>query len=263
MKTLERVGQVAGWLGLASLTFAGSLLRRGRVLHPEGKLYEATLVPWPGLPEARQAVAYRLAGGALVRLSAAAWKGRRKWPDILGFALRLKWQPHHGARLQPEHQDLLLATLRSPFTLLFAPFTTQVSDTHANHYFSASPFEVAGLGQVKFRLAPTESGFRLETRQYRLGSPWQPLLSVVFERELSFDQQQLRFHPFNCGQQIRPVGFINHLRLGAYGGAQSARLRETSREDAVLTARRNPEPSTQSGFRSLASTPRNNQFQSR
>jgi len=139
MDLRDLTGRAAGSL-LAPLTGLWALLRRTRTFRPEGTVFNAAVEP---LAEggALGRLARRLQGEAIVRLSSAWWRGGKEWPDVLGVAVRFAGD-----------QDLLAATIRSPWTTLVAPLTTLTHDFLANDYYAVSPFEVEGLGRAKVRL---------------------------------------------------------------------------------------------------------------
>src|SRR4051794_13282844 len=111
MSFSERVGELVGW-AMAPVTGGVSALRRARMFHPKGVVYRAEVTP---AKDTRwRAVAERLSGPAMARLSSAWWQ-ERDLPDALGCALRFG-----------DDQDLLLATIRRPWTTPFAPLSTRV-----------------------------------------------------------------------------------------------------------------------------------------
>ncbi|HEX6273992.1 MAG TPA: hypothetical protein VFZ53_13180 [Polyangiaceae bacterium] len=234
----ERCGLVAGgWL--APLTAAVSARRRARMFHPEGVTYLAEVAPSHASGELA-AAANRLAGTALARFSTALWRGGREWPDVLGVALRFD-----GA--QSSAQDLLLATVRFPWTTPFAPLATRVHTFAWNHYHAVSPFELDGVGPVKLRLRsprianPTAQNrvqhlsglagegrarFILECRRLALSvfaRRWEPLAGITLREPVDVDQEALRFSPFRDGAGIHPRGFVHALRVAAYRASQEAR----------------------------------------
>lgn len=235
----EKCGLVVG-AGLAPLTAALSSARQARMFHPDGVVYQASTEPATSAPELL-ALAERLAGTTLVRFSSALWRGGHEWPDVLGAALRFGWG--NGAPAQ----DLLLATIRFPWTMPFAPLATNFRSFLWNHYHAVSPFEAPGLGRVKLRLRSprlrnaagvsrdrhlrhvTSAGravFDLELRRLSaspLARHWEPVVRVQLSAPFDADQAALRFSPFNDGAGLRPVGFVHALRVGAYAGSQSAR----------------------------------------
>jgi hypothetical protein len=235
---VERCGLVVGgWL--APLTAAVSARRRARMFHPEGVAYRAEVVPASDALGVA-AAADRLTGTALARFSTALWRGGREWPDVLGVALRFDGP-------DSSQQDLLLATIRFPWTMPFAPLATRVHGFTWNHYHAVSPFELDGIGPVKLRLrSPRIANHAVRTRAQhlsdltaegrarfvlefrRLALPflsrhWQPLVSVKLLESVHVDQQALRFSPFRDGAGIHPIGFVHALRVAAYRASQDAR----------------------------------------
>jgi hypothetical protein len=231
----ERSGALAGWL-LAPVTGTLSLLRRARMFHPEGTVYRARVDalagPLPGL-------ARRLEGPALIRLSTAWWRGGAEWMDVLGVALRLGREP--SAEAKRGDQDLLFATIRHPWTMPFAPLTTEQHDFLANDYYAVSPFDVAGVGRTKLRLVSSrprrlrgrdrgarladaversDAWFRLELR---IENRWVQVAQVTLLEKAVVDQERLRFSPFRDGKGLRPRGFVHGLRRATYLLSQLAR----------------------------------------
>src|SRR5687768_1326878 len=150
MALRELVGRTLGVL-LAPITGSVSALRRARMFHPAGICVAAQVHAIDG-----DALGERLAGPALARFSSAWWK-RREWRDVLGIALRFTSASaeRQGARAEPGDQDLLLATIRRPWTMALAPLTTDHRDFLANHYYGVSPFRADGHArEVEFRLVP-------------------------------------------------------------------------------------------------------------
>ena len=82
----------------------------------------------------------------------ALWRGNFEHWDVLGVALRLRENDSISPQCAPSDQDLLFATIVSPFTMPFAPFTTNAHDYLDNHYWAVSPFDVGnsiGSGSEK------------------------------------------------------------------------------------------------------------------
>lgn len=240
--------RVSGTLGgalLAPLTGFTSWLRQSRMFHPRGILCRAEVRPRAStLPERR--VAERLAGPALLRWSSAWWK-RGEWPDVLGCAVRFTREPL-DVRAKVDDQDLLFATIRRPWTMAFAPLSTQVHDFLSNSYFAVSPFEVKELGRIEWRLRAEEPSPPGDDRQARLEqaivshrkllleycayrSPresrddraFRPLAVLELESVIELDQEALRFDPFQHGRDIVPVGFVHALRRATYATSQYSR----------------------------------------
>lgn len=237
----EQCGHLGGVL-LAPLTAALSGLREARMFHPDGVVYSAGLVSAASAPEL-QHLAERLGRTALVRFSSALWRRGHDYPDVMGVALRFPI----GSAPAAHTQDLLLATIRFPWTMPFAPFATNFRSFLWNHYHAVSPFEVDGVGAVKFRLRSPRLGnalpmtraehlarvaaegaasFELQLR--RLDAPvwsrrWETIAKLTLMKPLAVDQAALRFSPFNSGAGIRPTGFVHALRVAAYAASQEAR----------------------------------------
>lgn len=244
---VEKCGLWVG-AGLAPLTGAISHARHARMFHPDGVLVRASTEPATTDPTLR-VVADRLAGPALARFSSALWRQGHEWPDVLGAALRFGWDGDQGT------QDLLLATIRFPWTMPFAPLATNFRSFLWNHYHAVSPFAVDGVGRAKLRLRSPRLGNTggvsreehlqqalragravLELELRRLDeSPftrrWEPLARVTLLAPVDADQSALRFSPFHDGAGLHPVGFVHALRIGAYGASQQARPQH-ERQDA-------------------------------
>lgn len=236
---------LAPWTGLVSRA------RRGRMFHPTGTVFEAEVFGVADEPAAR-ALAERLTGPALMRWSSAWWK-RREWPDVLGCAIRFTHLPLQ-ADARDGDQDLLFATIRRPWTMLLAPLSTHFRDFLANDYYAVSPFEVAGLGRVEFRIrpvAPSPSGRSRGERlfaaakeraavvveyapyrdplHFRDERPFRALVRIELREQAAIDQNTLRFDPFRADRGIVPVGFVQWLRRATYA---SGRLQpKTSERD--------------------------------
>jgi len=244
----EKFGITLGaWL--APLTARLSRARRARMFHPDGVVYRAATEPCASSPDLA-AVAQRLAGSALMRFSSALWRGEREWPDVLGAAIRFGWM---DAASEPSvEQDLLLATIRFPWTMPFAPFATNFRSYLWNHYHAVSPFEVEGVGRVKVRLRSPRLGnatpasradhlrhevsegaatYELQFRRLDVAwsvRQWEPVVRLTLIAPLHVDQAALRFSPFRAGAGVEPVGFVHALRLAAYAASQAARpMRDT------------------------------------
>lgn len=239
----EKLGIFAGaWLAPIAAALSGA--RQARMFHPDGLVLGATVESCAAQPDLAR-VAERLAGNALVRFSSALWRGNHEWPDVLGVAIRFGWTAL--ASDTSREQDLLLATIRFPWTMPFAPFATNFRSYLWNHYHAVSPFEVEGVGRVKIRLRSPRLGngtsqsrahhllasvgtgqasFELQLR--RLGpSPfarrWEPVARLNLIAPLEIDQAALRFSPFRAGAGLEPIGFVHALRLAAYAASQDSR----------------------------------------
>lgn len=243
MPATEPVGKLLGAL-LAPVTGAVALIRKARMFHPDGRVFRAEVVPLQ-TGGATDAVARRLAGPALVRMSSAWWRGAKEWTDVLGCAVRFRRSAVVSADAADGDQDLLFATIRSPWTTLPAALTTRVHDFLANDYYAVSPFAVDGLGKGKWRLVSSGEGrregdrsqrlledvsagtaeLRLEFRRLGLRSPWVPVCVVRLLEPVTLDQAALRFSPFRCGRGIEPRGLVHALRHATYSASQGLRPR--------------------------------------
>jgi len=242
----ELAGLSAGLL-LAPLAGSLSRARKARVFHPEGRTFRAQIEENSGLDGTWRALASRLRGPALARFSGALWRGGFERWDVLGVALRLRDRENTSTDPVPSDQDLLFATIVSPFTMPLAPFTTNAHDYLANNYWAVSPFEIGQPRHVKFRLSPTKLPewlsppvrearnalltsaverarvpLQLEARQ-TFELTWQPLATVWLTEPLEIDQEALRFSPFQNGRGIVPCGFVHALRQATYAASQRAR----------------------------------------
>jgi hypothetical protein len=144
---------LSGWItgaALSPITGLVSGVRQSRMFHPSGIVCSAEVERLSGIGPGAT-VAERLVGPALVRWSSAWWK-RGEWRDVLGCAIRFSQAPLRAEARQSD-QDLLLATIQRPWSMPFSPLTTRHHDFLANHYYSVSPFEVASLGRVEWRLS--------------------------------------------------------------------------------------------------------------
>lgn len=252
MRPTELVGRAVGWA--TSPAFAvGSVVRRARVLHPDGVVHRAEVTPL-ATEGPLGAVAERLSGAALVRHSSAWWKGGKEWPDVLGLAVRFLDQPVITEEAAPCDQDLLFATIRFPWTTPFAPLATNPHSFLWNNYHGVSPFRVPELSRVKLRLvSPHIKGlgttrisdletavalgaavYELQVRKTSGGAPFEPVAAIRLVDVVPLDQEALRFSPFRTGKGIVPQGFVHALREGAYRASQAAR--PASREERGVDA---------------------------
>jgi len=235
----EALGDSVGALWSAPVA-AVSALRHARMFHPRGVALHGTVEAHPG-PYAELARA--LEGPALARLSGALFKRDVPHLEVLGVALRFASERVRDASPRDGDQDLLFATMVSPLTMPLAPFTTRSDDFLANHYWAVAPFAVAGIGRVKFRLAPLAPtlpstlgrnaallrdiaaggvAFHIELRP-TFRWPWRAIATLRLESESAVDQEALRFDPFRAGRGIVPVGFVHAIRRRTYAASQAAR----------------------------------------
>lgn len=241
----ERLGEWIG-AGLAPLAALGSLVRRARILHPDGVVYRAEVTEVATTDAALARLGKALAGPALVRFSSAWWKRGPELPDVLGLALRLRSDETVSAEPGPRDQDLLFATIRWPLTTLLAPLSTDAHSFLHDDYHGVSPFRVEGLGRVKLRLRTPHRGSDGQSREQALASAvasgraeltlqvrrlglgrYRDVAVVRLRAPVLVDQEALRFSPFRCARGVRPVGFIHALRRATYAASQLARPSRT------------------------------------
>jgi hypothetical protein len=241
----ETLGTISGWV-VAPLFAVVSFARRARTFHPSGSTLHATVYRHARAPVDLHELADRLVGHALVRFSGALWKYAERFPDVLGCAIRFRHDPRDDAAPQRGDQDLLLATIRRPWTMAGAPLTTQLKDYLNNDYFGVSPFDIGGERRVYFRMhprGPAEHG--RGTRNERLATevdqratlslecspkpygPWQPIVEVLLERPAALDGDALHFSPFRTGRGVQPRGFVHAMRRRVYEASQAARSAAT------------------------------------
>lgn len=240
----RRVGAGVGWL-FAPVFALTSALRHARTFHPTGDCVDAVAEIDRDVPAKYHDLAERLTGPVFVRFSEALTKQRPRWPDVLGCALRFgrdKSLVEHG------DQDLLFATIKRPWTMPFAPFSTHVNDYLGNDYFAVSPFHVTGVGRCWFRLHPKRTWGRARSnrgsiaRRRRLvgdvangtatlvlgvaagpRGPFQPVVRIHLVALRRTDIPAMRFDPFRAGRGVVPIGFVHGLRRGVYAASQHTR----------------------------------------
>lgn len=221
---------------MAPAVGATSRVRRSRMFHPRGMILRGDVRALPG--EARE-LGERLSGWLLLRFSGAWWK-EHEWPDVLGCALRFRRSGQVTAVPDADDQDLLLATIRSPWTTPLAPLSTRQHDFLDNDYFGVSPFDVTSAARVKFRLRPAkipaagstrvaklndalERGpvlLTLGVRSQKLGAIYVPCAEITLREQVALDDDALRFDPFRSGRGVRPVGLVHNARSATYAASR-------------------------------------------
>lgn len=239
----EQLGAAIGSL-LAPTVAALTRLRHARMFHPVGHTFAGHAV---GVAGPFEALGRELTGRVLARMSAALWRSGWEHLDVLGLALRFRRGPGSelDERAAPGDQDLLTATIRSPFTMLASPFFTNAHDFMDNRYWAVSPFEHAKVGRVELRLVPIttpyhdprrasraerllaavddgRAGFWLQARR-TLTLRWVTCARVQLDRLIVLDQARLAFDPFRG--RLRPVGVVHAIRRPVYAAGQQARPR--------------------------------------
>lgn len=249
----EWLGDVVGH-AVSPLFSLTSTLRQARTFHPTGDVFLGQLELHPGAQGPDELLARRLEGRVLIRLSDALSKDGLAAFDVLGCAIRFG----RGELAENGDQDLLFATIRRPWTMPFAPFTTETRDYLENDYFAVSPFQTPHHERAYFCVRPVlrrsapphpRPVDRAERKQRLLDAvrddelslelgvsdnPWGPYRSfgrVVID-EAHPDPRGLRFDPFRNGAGIEPRGFVHALRHGVYDASQKARLRVAPAEPA-------------------------------
>lgn len=200
------------------------------MFHPVGVLVKAEVkrlgpssIPFPS--------------SAMMRFSSAWWKNK-EWIDVLGISIRFT-EDFQTETARKTDQDLLFATITSPWQMPLAPFMTHFKDFFQNIFYAVSPFEVSGA-IVYFKLttlsAPQLEESRLNILKENIhqhgkmclwmrknDETWKPIAELTLLHELNLDQRRLRFNPFLNGLDIKPYGFVHHLRIGAYRFGQLGR----------------------------------------
>lgn len=221
MSRSEYFGKIFGYL-IGIFTALISYLRSSRMFHPNGLLFEAH-VKSERFPEY-----------AIVRLSSAWWK-EVELPDVLGVAIRFSSQKIKSVKPLPGDQDLLFASFPEAWQTPFGPFITNEKDFLKNDYHTVGYFDV-GERQVRYKLIPHEppsiKGSRTEKLLeavlaseacFALYEGGKEVAVIKLLRVMHFDQEALRFNPFQNGLGIKPRGFLQYLRIGAYRLSQWAR----------------------------------------
>lgn len=236
MSVSERVGEQVG-RAVGNIFAAVSRARGARTFHPRGDLARITVEPAGSEQHAFKRLGWSLRGPGLVRFSNALFK-TPTGPDVLGCAIAFC-----DAAGKPE-QHLLLATIKRPWTMPFAPFSTDTRDYLANDYFAVSPFDAPGFEQpVYFSLqrddqqgsASAASGrterFAAQVATHRqvllVGGlsprgPWTPVAWLTLE-EVVPEDPSMEFDPFLDGRGLVPRGFVHALRKGVYAASRSGR----------------------------------------
>jgi hypothetical protein len=208
-----------------------SSVRRDRIFHPQGRVFEGTWRIDREDARVRGAQAFRAGfeAPAIVRLSRGA--GVAEWlPDIFGAAVRLP-----DAYGEGRHQDLLVnTTIDLPFVHhLFVPTTgwfAAPKTTSLPYRAGEGPLVLLGL------LPPDEPepGVSLDALEARIAArpvDWGIAVSSLegrFSRVGTLRVQRrrseldtTRFDPFTTGGGLRPAGIFNRLRKAAYRGSRS------------------------------------------
>lgn len=226
--------EIAG-LVLGSVLGAIAGLRRGKAVHPDGVVYDATLVVAGAQAAPAEASLLRRPAThhAIVRFSRSVGLPR-PIPDLLGMSIRVL-----DAYGRDRHQDLLLVTSadRPVMHHVFLPAT----DLQQRPYSSSLPYrageELFLVGALPDRGSPRPGGDdefdRLDaaarTGQLRfglavasLGGRFRPVAELRVGRRLPPEVDALRFNPWNTGGGMAPAGWLNGARQRAYAFSQAA-----------------------------------------
>jgi hypothetical protein len=218
------------WLGIVGGHAAGvsffllGLIRRSRPFHAQGVVFRGE-VSSDCLPSQ-----------VLVRFSSGWWK-YREWPDILGLALRFNDSDDLTERRGA--QDLLFISVSSLMKIPVGFLLTKYKNFLSNTYFAITPFSINGevssmrvicdggevqgesrLARIKQAVSRGDAKLTLQTRSQ---GDWQTVAEISSLSLLNVEHEKLLFTPFNTARGIRPLGFVNYLRLGGYQWSQASR----------------------------------------
>jgi hypothetical protein len=238
------LGVFFGLLLLSWVFFLLSFLRRARFFHPSGVVYSAMAYPAPGLASVMGVeVAERLSGCALVRFSGGIFKqkGKAVRTDSLGLGMRFHGQPGPCSANARGGQDLFFVSFHSFGAIAHDIKATNPNDYLANTYWAITPYEVKGLGRVSLRITASGAGAPGSARDERLEdavragtaslrlemAPWgtndyQPLAEVRLDSRVELEDE-LRLTPHAAGRGLRPIGFLQGLRVFPYAASHLAR----------------------------------------
>ncbi|HYO53180.1 hypothetical protein [Archangium sp.] len=238
------IGIFFGLLLLSWVFFILSFLRRARFFHPSGVVYSGRAVPASGLESVAEAqVAALLSGATLVRFSGGLFKSKGKGArmDSLGLGLRFHCQPGPCSPESRGCQDLFLVSFRSFGVMARDIKASNPCDYLANTYWAITPYEVKGLGRVSLRITPFGAGGPAEARDERLEDAvregvarlqlemaplgtdeYRPLAEIHIEERVELEDA-LHLTPRASGSGLRPVGFLQGLRVAPYAASHLAR----------------------------------------
>jgi hypothetical protein len=211
------LADVAGRVLGGAFFAVGKIRHRDKALHPRGDLHTGRLTRRGVSPPT--GVAWLDQPGdddLLVRLSGAMGVPRR-WPEILGVALRTPT----GAGA---FGDLLFATTGTGTASRFALRPTW-APARRNRYTTLLPYRTPN-GPVVLGIFPgPPGGPDFELMCASLCGPWRPFASlqlteppgVPTDPTISFDPT------LNAIPELEPYDWLRHLRKYAYAGARRAR----------------------------------------
>lgn len=215
---------------LAAPFALGSRLRGARVFHPRGVVVTATWRPDPDTPLPDGSPLAGEARRALLRVSHAVGLPP-SLPDIVGLAVRV--EDAHGPG---RPQDLLFASsgtgvvgchllrpVRSLDDVLLSTLLPYEVRGGGRHALLARPVDApAGLTYATVAADPSAHLPHIEVLVD--GDPPQRLAVVEPGGPVPpAEAEDLAFHPWHTGDDLRPAGLVNRLRRPAYGASQRAR----------------------------------------
>jgi hypothetical protein len=226
---LREVAAAVAGASFGAVLAAGSALRRGKVVHPHGVVFEARLAVTgaPAAPASSALLSVPAEHRALVRFSRSLGLPR-PLPDLLGMSIRIPDAYGPG-----QAQDFLLVT--SADLPLVHHIFLPARDTQERPYTSALRFRAGAeqfiVGALPRADSPRPSGAN-ELERVRAAAATGALrfdfaVSPVFGRftpvaELRIGAQlperfdALCFQPWKGGGGLEPVGVLNRMRRYAY-----------------------------------------------
>jgi hypothetical protein len=224
----EVVAVVAG-ASFGALLAAGSALRRGKVVHPHGVVFEARLAVTgaPAAPAAATLLSAPAEHSALVRFSRSLGLPR-PLPDLLGMSIRIPDAYGPGRA-----QDFLLVT--SADLPLAHHIFLPARDTQQRPYTSALRFR-AGAEQFlvgvlpradsprpgggdeleRVRAAAATGALRFDLAVSPVFGRFTPVAELRIGAQLPERFDALCFQPWKGGGGLEPVGVLNRMRRYAY-----------------------------------------------
>ena len=229
-RALSRVASPPVALALAAVAGA----RRGKAVHPDGVVHEATLVVSgsDAAPHGARLFAEPGEHLAIVRFSRSIGLPR-PLPDLLGLSIRLP--DVYGAG---RHQDLLLVS-SADLPIVHHVFLPS-GDVQARPYTSSLPYRAGGATFLVGALPHPESprpegrdefdrldkaaalGLRLRIAVSPVMGRFRPVAELRVGARLPRSVDALRFHPGNSGGGMNPIGVLNAMRDLSYPLSQAA-----------------------------------------
>jgi hypothetical protein len=225
-EVVTRVGGVA----FGAVLGAGAALRRGKVVHPQGVVFEARLrvSGAPDAPPGAELLTRPAEHRALVRFSRSLGLPRAL-PDLLGISIRVL-----DAYGEGRFQDFLLVTSADLPVVhhVFLP----AADAQQRPYTTSLPFR-SGKGQQfivgvlpradsargqgadaleRVRNAARTGDLRFDLAVAPILGRFSPVGELRIGEELPESYDALLFEPWKGGRGLEPVGVLNGMRRYAY-----------------------------------------------